>query len=92
MAKFAPATVEQFLREHIRPPEPLHLSVRVYADAFSVAFIDGIGPDAGFIQTLIPLSEKLAEADLHAWLRVLLAESTRAMLALCEYPERFCNG
>jgi hypothetical protein len=91
MADFSASTVEHFLREHIRPPEPLRLSVRVYADAFSVAFVDGVGPKAGFVQTLIPLSEKFALYDKAAWLQSIVKESSRAMLALCEYPERFCG-
>lgn len=73
-------TVQKFLRRTLQPPPELYLSVFVDPSGqLQLCLSDGVGHDCPFLKTAIS-AEKPTQ---------LLAEATRAMLAICEYPERY---
>jgi len=72
--------VQKFLRRTLQPPPQLYLSVFVEPGGqLQLCLSDGIGHDCSFLKTAISAGNPTQ----------LLAEATRAMLAICEYPERY---
>jgi hypothetical protein len=84
--------VQRFLRERLRLPDGFCVSVQeidsLYMYGFSVALLDGCGLGCRFWREAFYLGpERLRDPG--EFISTLVQRVEAAMLAMCEYPERF---
>lgn len=80
--------LQAFLRDYVATPPGMAIVVHGDSDALAVAVIDGVGQHCGYWSErwLIP---ELQEPALGVALGHVVNRVQRAVLAMCEFPERF---
>jgi tetratricopeptide (TPR) repeat protein len=74
-----------------RLPPDMHLKVVDWGSGMRVGLLDGIGLGCRYLRFTVGDPRRF-DANRGAAIQALVDETVRAMLALCEYPERFSNG
>ena len=81
----------RFLRDAVPLPPDMHLKVVDWGSGMRVGLLDGMGLGCRHLRFAVGDPRRF-DANRGAALQELVDKTVRAMLALCEYPERFSDG